>query len=126
MSEERYQRGLDTLRRINPQAIERVHDMLKDVAPDMARFIIEFPYGDIYSRAGLSLPTRELITIASLTTLGHAGSQLKVHITHALKAGCSKEEVVETIMQMAVYAGFPAALNGLLTAREAFKEMGLL
>ncbi|MCA9399890.1 MAG: carboxymuconolactone decarboxylase family protein [Candidatus Omnitrophica bacterium] len=117
MSDERYNKGLKILNAIDPQAISRVEELLKDICPDMTRLIIEFPYGDIYSREGLDLKKRELITIASLVTLGNAEPQLKVHIQNAVNVGCSKEEIIETIMQMSVYAGFPAALNGLLAAK---------
>ena len=58
--------------------------------------------------------------VAALTALGNASPQLKVHIAAALHVGCTREEIVEVIMQMAVYAGFPAALNGLFAAREVF------
>ena len=119
---DRYQRGLKTLQSINGQAGKRIMDLLEDISPDMARYVIEFPYGDIYSRPGLDLKTRELITIASLTTLGHAPAQLKAHIHNALNAGCSKEEIIEVMMQMSVYAGFPAALNGLFAAKEVFSR----
>lgn len=119
---DRYERGLKTLQSINGQAGERIMDLLRDISPDMARYVIEFPYGDIYSRPELDLKTRELITIASLTTLGYASAQLKAHIHNALNAGCSKEEIIEVIMQMSVYAGFPAALNGLFAAKEVFSE----
>ena len=61
-------------------------------------------------------------TIAALTALGNAAPQLKVHIQAGLNVGLSRDEIVETIMQMAVYAGFPAALNGLFAAREVFQE----
>ena len=118
----RYQKGWQILKKINSQAGEGILAVLKDISPDMAKFIIEFPYGDIYSRPGLSLKTRELITIASLTTLGHAPGQLKAHIHNALNAGCTNEEIVEVIIQMAVYAGFPAALNGLFVAKEVFRD----
>jgi 4-carboxymuconolactone decarboxylase len=84
--------------------------------------LIEFPFGDIYSRAGLDLKSREVAVVAALTALGNAAPQLKVHIHGALNVGCTKQEVVEVIMQMAVYAGFPAALNGLFAAKEVFKE----
>jgi 4-carboxymuconolactone decarboxylase len=57
-----------------------------------------------------------------LTALGNAQPQLKVHIRAALNVGCSKAEILEVIMQMAVYAGFPAALNGLFAAKEVFAE----
>lgn len=122
MSEDRYQKGWDTLSRINSEAGERILKMLKDISPDMARYVIEFPYGDIWSRGVLDTKTRELLTIASLTTQGFPKDQLKAHIHNALNAGCTKEEIVEAIMQMCVYAGFPAALNGLFTAKEVFEE----
>jgi 4-carboxymuconolactone decarboxylase len=117
---ERYKRGLATLSEMDEQAAQRIADSLADIAPDFARYIIEFPFGDIFSRPGLDLRTRELITVAALTAMGHAAPQLKAHIQLALDAGCAREEIIETIMQMAVYAGFPAALNGLLLAKEVF------
>ena len=94
----------------------------KDIAPDFARYLIEFPFGDIYSRPGLDLKSREIAVVAALTALGNAAPQLKVHIHGALNVGCTEQEVVEVIMQMAIYAGFPAALNGLFAAKEVFTE----
>ncbi len=82
--------------------------------------MIEFPFGDIYSRPGLDLRAREIATIAALTALGNASPQLKVHIEAGLNVGLSRDEITEVIMQMAVYAGFPAALNGLFAAKEIF------
>jgi 4-carboxymuconolactone decarboxylase len=123
MSTERYDRGWQKLKEIDGEAGERVIDSLKDIAPDFARYLIEFPFGDIYSRPGLDLKSREIATVAALTALGNAAPQLKVHIQAALNVGCSRQEVVETIMQMAVYAGFPAALNGLFAAKEVFQEL---
>jgi len=123
MSTERYERGWRKLQEIDGEAGERVIESLKDIAPDFARYLIEFPFGDIYSRPGLDLKSREIATVAALTALGNAAPQLKVHIQAALNVGCSRREVVETIMQMAVYAGFPAALNGLFAAKEVFQEL---
>jgi 4-carboxymuconolactone decarboxylase len=120
---ERYDRGWEKLKEIDGEAGARVIDSLKDIAPEFARYLIEFPFGDIYSRPGLDLKSREIATVAALTALGNAAPQLKVHIQAALNVGCSRREVVETIMQMAVYAGFPAALNGLFAAREVFQEL---
>ncbi len=119
-NESRYERGWETLEKINSQAGERILDLLKDISPEMAKLVIEFPYGDIYSRPGLNMKTRELITIASLTTLGFAKDQLKAHVFNALNCGCTKEEIVEVMMQMSIYAGFPAALNALFVAGEVF------
>jgi 4-carboxymuconolactone decarboxylase len=120
----RYLRGLEKLREIDGEAGQRVIDALAPIAPDFARYLIEFPFGDIYSRPQLDLKSREIATVAALTALGNA-PQLKVHVHGALNVGCSREEIVELMMQMAVYAGFPAALNGLFAAQEVFKERGL-
>ena len=89
----------------------------------MAGYVFDFAYGDMYSRPGLDIKSRELATVAALTALGNAPLQLKSHINGALNAGWSREEIVEAIMQMAVYAGFPASLNGLYAAKEVFAEI---
>ena len=119
---DRYKRGWEKLKEVDGKAGERVIESLKDIAPEFSDLLIEFPFGDIYSRPGLDLKSREIAVIAALTALGNAAPQLKVHIHGALNVGCTREEVVEVIMQMAVYAGFPAALNGLFAAKEVFKE----
>ncbi|MGP9825127.1 carboxymuconolactone decarboxylase family protein [Ectopseudomonas khazarica] len=121
-NESRYQRGLARLKEIDGEAGERVVESLAGIAPDFARYLVEFPFGDIYSRPGLDLKSREIAVVAALTALGNAASQLKVHVHGALNVGVSRTEIVETMMQMAVYAGFPAALNGLAVAREVFEQ----
>ena len=121
-SNDRYRRGWERLKEVDGEAGERVIESLKDIAPDFARLVIEFPFGDIYSRPGLDLKAREIAVVAALTALGNATPQLKVHISGALNVGCTEREVVEIMMQMAVYAGFPAALNGLFAAKEVFAE----
>ena len=126
MSDERYQAGLQQLAQIDGEAGEKVLAALADVAQDLARYTIEFPFGDIYRRPGLDLKSRELATVAALTALGNAQPQLAVHLHAALNVGCSQAELVEVIIQMAVYAGFPAALNGMFTAKQVFAERGLL
>lgn len=118
----RYERGLQKLAEIDSEAGQRVIDSLKNIAPDLARYIIEFPFGDVYSRSGLDLKSREIATVAALTALGNAAPQLKVHITAALNVGCTQEEIKEVIIQMAVYAGFPAAINGMMVAKEVFDQ----
>jgi 4-carboxymuconolactone decarboxylase len=118
----RYERGLTNLAAIDGEGGQRVVDSLADIAPDFARYLIEFPFGDIYQRPGLSLREREIATIAALTALGHAAPQLKVHLQAGLNVGLTRAEIVEILMQMAVYAGFPAALNGLFAAKTVFAE----
>lgn len=121
-SENRFERGMHALSEIDGQGGEAVVASLADIAPDFARYLIEFPFGDIYSRPGLDLRAREIATIAALTALGTASPQLKVHIEAGLNVGLSREEITEIVMQMSVYAGFPAALNGLFAAKEVFSH----
>jgi 4-carboxymuconolactone decarboxylase len=120
VGESRLERGRRALAEIDGQAGEKVVASLAVIAPDFATYLIEFPFGDIYSRPGLDLRAREIATIAALTAMGNAAAQLKVHIDAGLNVGLSRDEITEIIMQMAVYAGFPAALNGLFAAKEVF------
>ena len=119
---DRFESGRAKLREIDGEGGQRLIESLKDIAPDLARYTIEFPFGDIYQRPGLDLRSREMATVAALTALGTAQPQLKVHIHGALNVGCTRTEIVEIIIQMAVYAGFPAALNGMFAAKEVFAE----
>jgi 4-carboxymuconolactone decarboxylase len=125
MTPNRYERGLAKLQEIDGDAGTNVINSLRDIAPDFARYLIEFPFGDIYSRPGLDLRSREIAVVAALTALGNAAPQLKVHIQGAQNVGVTQEEVVEVMMQMAVYAGFPAALNGLFAAKEVFEARAI-
>ncbi|KAB2853949.1 MAG: carboxymuconolactone decarboxylase family protein [Bauldia sp.] len=118
--ESRLERGRRALAAIDGQAGHNVIAALADIAPDFANYVFEFSFGDIYSRPGLDLRAREIATIAALTAMGNAAPQLKVHIDAGLNVGLTKDEIVEIMMQMAVYAGFPAALNGLFAAKEVF------
>jgi 4-carboxymuconolactone decarboxylase len=118
-------RGVAALDVITGGETERQLKTLTEIAPDMARWITDFAYGDVVSRPGLDLRSRELATVAALTALGNAEAQLKAHINGALNAGCEPAQVLEVILQMAVYAGFPASLNGLNAAREIFAVRGI-
>jgi 4-carboxymuconolactone decarboxylase len=120
MHSERFITGQKMLQKVDGKGGDAVVESLQDIAPDFARYLLEFPFGDIYSRPGLDLRSREIATVAALTALGNAAPQLKVHIGAALHVGLTQDEIVEVIMQMAVYAGFPAALNGLFAAKEVF------
>ena len=118
----RYDRGWERLKEIDGTAGERVIASLADICPDLGRYIVEFGFGDVYSRPGLSLRERELATIAALTAMGTAMPQLKVHIAAGLHVGLSRDEILEAILQMSLYAGFPAALNGVFAAKEVFAQ----
>ncbi len=121
--EDRYTKGLKNLEKIHPKASKALMENLKDIAPDLGRFVVEFPYGDVYERPGLDLKSRQIATVAALTALGDTKPELKDHIKGALNVGCNRQEVIEVIIQMAVYAGFPRAINGINAAKEVFEEL---
>ena len=121
--EDRYAKGLKNLEKIHPEASKTLMNNLQDIAPDLGRFVVEFPYGDVYERPGLDLKSREIATIAALTALGDTKPELKDHIKGALNVGCNRQEIIEVIIQMAVYAGFPRAINGVTIAKEVFEEL---
>ncbi|MDR0900476.1 MAG: carboxymuconolactone decarboxylase family protein [Methanobrevibacter sp.] len=123
---DRYEKGMKVLEITNKDTIQEVFKELEDIAPDLGKFIVEFPYSEIYTREGLDLKTRELITVGALTALSNSEGQLKNHINAALNVGNSPKEIVEAIMQMSAYAGFPAAINGIKAAKEIFKKRDLL
>jgi 4-carboxymuconolactone decarboxylase len=104
--ETRFERGLRKLKEIDGEQGDRIVAGLRDIAPDFAQYVIEFPFGDVYARPGLDLKSREIAAVGALTAMGTAPSQLKVHIHGALNVGCTRTEITEVIMQMAVFAGF--------------------
>jgi 4-carboxymuconolactone decarboxylase len=116
--EDRRTRGLRALEEITGVAGVAVVQSLRTTAPDLADWIIEFSYGDVMARPGLDRRTRQLATIAALTALGNAQPQLKVHIQGALNVGCKPQEIIEVILQMTVYSGFPSAINALAALKE--------
>jgi 4-carboxymuconolactone decarboxylase len=118
---DRFEQGLDMLGKVDGDVGHKVIKSLEDIAPDFGRYLVEC-FGDLYSRPGLDLKSREIAVVAALTVLGTAAPQLRVHLHAALNVGWTREEIVEVIMQMSAYAGFPAALNGLFAAREVFAE----
>ena len=117
-------RGLASIEALTGATGEAVIDGLRDIAPDLADWIIDFAYGDVFSRPGLDRRSRQFATIAALTAMGTAAPKLRVHIHGALNVGCTPTEIVEVILQMAVYAGFPAAINAIEVSREVFDERG--
>lgn len=93
---------------------------LAEACPDMADLLLAFAYGSVYARPGLDIRSRQIATIAALTALGDSDHELSIHIASSLRAGLTREEVVEVILQMSVYAGFPRALAALKSASAAF------
>ena len=101
---------------------ENVIKSLQDIAPDVGKYIIEFAFGDVYTRPELSMQEREMITITSLLTSGGCEPQLEVHINGSLNVGLSPEKIIETFIQCIPYTGFPKVLNAIYTAKKIFAE----
>lgn len=120
--EDRYERGMAAMEAVDGEAGKKVAEALEPIAPDLARLIVEYTFGEIYPRPHLSLKVREIVTIAACTALGTALPQLKVHTHGLLNVGGTETEVIETVLHLAFYAGFPAALNAIGAAREVFAE----
>jgi 4-carboxymuconolactone decarboxylase len=116
----RYEKGKEVIESIQERSVDEIFKDLEDIAPDLGRFAVEFPYAEIYTRPEVDLKTRELCTVAALTVLGTI-PQLKDHINAALNVGNSETEIVEIIMQMSAYCGFPKAINGAVAAKEVFE-----
>ena len=121
---ERYRRGVDVVQRLSSGSLERFLETsrIAEVAPDFARMVVEFAFGDLYSREALSFRDREIVTIASLASLGHASPQLRTHVEAAQKLGLSKSEIVEILMQIAICGGLPASLNALADCHDLLAE----
>jgi 4-carboxymuconolactone decarboxylase len=120
---DRYRRGLEIAEQLAADKLAHfVQSGIAEVAPDFARMVIEFAFGDIYARAGLDLRSRELVAIAALAANGRAGPQLRTHVESAASSGISRAQVIEVLMQVALYAGFPAALNALADCHDLLTD----
>ena len=119
---DRFNRGLATMQAIDPDQTVRILAGVGDIAPDFAAYLVEYAFGDIGSRPGLSLKEREFGAVAALAAMGTAQPQLKARLNGALKLGWTQKELVELLMQISVHAGFPAAINGLTALREVLLE----
>lgn len=126
MENTRFTQGTEQLKAIDGKRGENVINSLEDKAPDLGKFIVEFAFGDIYTRGGLTKGEREMITLSSLLTAGGCEPQLKVHIGGALNVGISPEKVIETFLQCIPYTGFPKVLNAVFAAKKVFAERGLI
>lgn len=123
MSDDTYEIGKALSENLNPGMEDALRKRYGHLVPGMAESVVDFAYGQQYAREGLDLKTRYLATIAALTALGsQTKPQLKVNIAGALKAGASQREIGEVIWQMALYGGFPAAVNALNAALEVFED----
>ena len=120
--ESRRERGLRQLAETVGLDGAQVLTKLIAFSPELTRFIVDFAYGDVIERKQLDARTRALVVVAALAALGNAQPQLQVHIGSALNSGCTRAEILDVLLLVAVYAGFPAAMNGMAAARAALES----
>lgn len=125
MDNSRFLDGLKNLSKVDGKGGDAVIQSLQGVAPDIGKYIIEFAFGDIYSRQGLSMQERELITITALLTAGGCEPQLEVHINGALNTGIAPSKIIEAFIQCIPYTGFPKVLNAVFTSKKVFNKRGM-
>ncbi|GAB7188865.1 carboxymuconolactone decarboxylase family protein [Kitasatospora sp. Ki12] len=124
--QERFERGMEVLERIDGEVGRRVVESLDDISPELGHQIVAWGFGEIYSRPRLVPRDRQLVTLGMLTALGGCEPQLEVHVNAALNVGLTPEEIVEALLHSAGYCGFPRALNATFVAKKVFAERGLL
>ena len=126
MSDERYDRGRARLRELAGERGESVMAGLEEVSPDLARYVIEFGYGDIYSRPTLDDHARQLAAISALSAMGGAEPQLEYHLGIAVDIGVPPGEIVETVIFLSPFIGFARTLNAVRSVKRVFASRGLL
>lgn len=127
MSNERYEKGIKKIQEFtlshdeeNPTGEMEIGEAFKDIAPDLSKYVVEFAFGDIYSRSGLDNKQKVLTTIAGLVAQGMP--QIEIHINSGLNVGLTPEEIVGCIVHLLPYTGFPRVLNALKVAKKVFEE----
>lgn len=122
-STQRYERGLALLQQLHGgEAGQNIMDALGEICPEIVDMTIEWGFGTVVARNGIDLATRELVTIAACTALGHTTLQLEAHIAAALKIGVSKDAIIDTLLQMIFYAGMASVVNAMMIAKKVFKD----
>lgn len=125
MESNAYAKGIEMLgKMVSPEIVEQTVNKVAKFSPDFAKMIVEFPYGTIYSRPGLDMKQRALVTISSLITQGAFG-QLDFHVHAALNSGLTPNEIIEAVMNCLPYTGFPKAISGLFVVMQVFEERNI-
>lgn len=117
------EKGLEMLHRLlGKERTQEIREAWSKLSPDFSELVTDFVAGEVWSRPNLELKTRSLITVAALAALGRTNA-LRLNIEMALNNGAAKSEILETLLQMAVYAGFPAYWDALVIADEVFTRI---
>lgn len=123
MTHERYEMGLQIRREVlGAEYVDKSIAAADDFNRPLQELVTEYCWGAIWSRPGISRKMRSLINLAMLTALNRP-HEVKLHLKGALNNGCSKEEIMEVLLQAAIYCGVPAAIDSFRLAREVFNEI---
>ncbi len=122
MNDELFQRGLAVRKSVvGADYVEKSLAEADDFSRPLQELVTQFAWGSVWTREGLTLKTRSMLNLAMLAALNRP-HELKLHLKGALRNGCTKEEIREVLLQAAVYAGFPAAIDAFRVAKEVLKE----
>ena len=122
MNKEMFDKGLGIRREVlGPDYVDAQLKAADDFSRPFQEFITEYCWGAVWGRPGLPKKTRSMLNLAMLTALNRP-HELKIHVKGALKNGVSRAEIMEVLLQAAIYCGVPAAVDAFRTAREALKE----
>lgn len=124
--EKRYEHGRAVFDAVNETAAAVLADGLASISPELEHQISAWAYGEIYARPVLAPRDRQLVTLGMLSALGGCEPQIEIHVNTALDVGLTPQEIVEALLQSAVYCGFPRALNATAAAKQVFAARGLL
>ncbi|HSW71641.1 MAG TPA: carboxymuconolactone decarboxylase family protein [Gammaproteobacteria bacterium] len=115
--------GKQRIREIIGEKSESIIKMFEAISPDFANYVLDFGYGDLYSRKGFSDKHRELAAVACLIGQGNTGLPLKAHLSGMLNVGWKKEEIIELLIFLVGYSGFPACVEAITTFKQITEEM---
>lgn len=119
---DRYERGEKLLRKIDGDKVaDNLVARYDDLAPDFTRYLVEFAFGEIYAREG-DLKHREIVAISTLATMGGCDAQLETHVHGAFNVGLTESEIVEVVMTLIPYIGFPKALNAMSVVKRVVEK----
>lgn len=98
-------------------------ESISNISPDFAKYIVNFAYGDLFCRPGFADKYRELAAVSCMIGQSNLGLPLKAHLRGMLKTGWTKQEVIELLIHLIAYVGFPNTVSAIVLADEVFKEM---
>jgi 4-carboxymuconolactone decarboxylase len=122
VNRKRFEEGLAVRREVlGAEYVDKALAEADDFSRPLQELVTEYCWGAVWTRPGLARKTRSLINLAMLTALNRP-HEVRLHVRGALRNGCTKEEVMEVLLQAAIYCGVPAAIDSMRVAREVFQD----